>query len=306
VVADAGTGLQAGVQAIQRRRSKDKPLTSGLDVFHLEMEARKPLGRLWRKVEALWLQAEKADKRAAQAEPDKVAGRLSSARAAWRRVQWHWEWYERFESGWNRLKAALELFRPDGQLNSRAWASAEIKAACKLLTGPRWAKVRRMAQDPRMLTFLDRAEVKLAQAEPGQEVRLALVELWRLERRQPQAAPALAVAQQAVCMKLAQDWQQAYARVSEVLSGVVRASSAAECVNSVLRMQQGRHRNVTQAMLDLKRLYWNCRPFEQGKRKDRCPYEHLGIALPTYDFWDLLNADPALLTQQLSSSDVTP
>jgi hypothetical protein len=32
---------------------------------------------------------------------------------------------------------------------------------------------------------------------------------------------------------------------------VVRASSAVECVNSVLRTQQGRHRNLSPGMLDL-------------------------------------------------------
>jgi hypothetical protein len=41
-------------------------------------------------------------------------------------------------------------------------------------------------------------------------------------------------------------------------------------------------------MLDLKRLYWNCRVFRGGKRKGRCPYEHLGLKLPSYDFWALL------------------
>jgi hypothetical protein len=41
-------------------------------------------------------------------------------------------------------------------------------------------------------------------------------------------------------------------------------------------------------MLDLKRLYWNCRAFRGGKRKGKCPYELLGLKLPTYDFWTLL------------------
>src|SRR5262249_24354063 len=81
----------------------------------------------------------------------------------------------------------------------------------------------------------------------------------------------------------------------------VRASSAVECMNSVLRMQQSRHRRMTQPMLDLKRLYWNCRPFRSGPRADVCPYRALGLELPTYDFWALLHADPAQLTQQLST-----
>ena len=59
-------------------------------------------------------------------------------------------------------------------------------------------------------------------------------------------------------------------------------------MNSVLRMHQSRHRTLTQELLDLKRLYWNTRVFQGGKRKARCPYEHLGLALPHYDFWGLL------------------
>jgi hypothetical protein len=39
-------------------------------------------------------------------------------------------------------------------------------------------------------------------------------------------------------------------------------------------------------MLDLKRLYWNCRPFRSGPRKDVCPYRALGLELPTDDFWE--------------------
>jgi len=39
--------------------------------------------------------------------------------------------------------------------------------------------------------------------------------------------------------------------VDEVLSWVVRVSSVVECVNSVVRMHQTRHRHVSQGMLDL-------------------------------------------------------
>jgi hypothetical protein len=92
-----------------------------------------------------------------------------------------------------------------------------------------------------------------------------------------------------------------YQRVATVLGETVRASSAVECLNRVLRMQQSRHRRMTQPMLDLKRLYWNCRAFRSGPRKDVCPYRALGRKLPTYDFWPLLHTDPAQLTQQLST-----
>ena len=84
------------------------------------------------------------------------------------------------------------------------------------------------------------------------------------------------------------NWRKWYEAVSRVLRLTVRASSAVACMNSVLRMHQSRHKTVTQGLLDLKRLYWNCRGFREGKRRGRCPYEHLGLKLPSYRFWDLL------------------
>jgi hypothetical protein len=62
---------------------------------------------------------------------------------------------------------------------------------------------------------------------------------------------------------------------------------------------ESRHRTVPQGLLDLKRLYWNCRAFGGGKRRGRCPYEHLGLALPSYDFWDLLEGEMStVLTEE--------
>jgi hypothetical protein len=101
--------------------------------------------------------------------------------------------------------------------------------------------------------------------------------------------------------KLGPGWEEAYQRGGEILRRVVRASSAVEGINSVVRMHQSRRRKLTQDLLDLKRLYWNCRPFVAGQRQKRCPYEHLGLRLPTYDAWTLLQRDPEELEQQLSS-----
>ena len=74
--------------------------------------------------------------------------------------------------------------------------------------------------------------------------------------------------------------------------GHVRASSAVECMNSVLRMQQSRHKRMTQPMLDLKRLYWNCQS-SAGSAEEGLPLPGLGLDLPTFDFWTLLQTDPS-------------
>src|SRR5205085_3485166 len=88
---------------------------------------------------------------------------------------------------------------------------------------------------------------------------------------------------------------QALALVRGVLSGVWRASSLVEGVNSVLRMQQARHRKLTPGLLALKRLYWNVHRFRTGKRKRRSPYEHLGLSLPAVSWWELLQWSPEQL-----------
>jgi hypothetical protein len=126
------------------------------------------------------------------------------------------------------------------------------------------------------------------------------VQLWWLRRQLPRKSAETAVGgyrhaaylvQRILCEKLDPRWRDSYRQVATVLRQTVRASSAVECMNSVLRMHQSRHRTLTQQMLDLKRLYWNTRVFRGGKRKGRCPYEHLGLTLPSYDFWNLLEPE---------------
>jgi hypothetical protein len=48
-----------------------------------------------------------------------------------------------------------------------------------------------------------------------------------------------------VCQRRGPEWPQAYARVAEILSRVVRASRAVECVKSMVRRHQARHRHVS-------------------------------------------------------------
>ncbi|HWE38610.1 MAG TPA: hypothetical protein VG406_18710 [Isosphaeraceae bacterium] len=90
--------------------------------------------------------------------------------------------------------------------------------------------------------------------------------------------------------------------MAAVLKDTLRAGSAVESMNSVLRMQQSRQRRMTQPMLDLKRLYWNCHAFRAGPRKDVSPNQVLGLDLPTSDFWTLLQTEPGQLTQRLSTT----
>ena len=84
VLADAGTGLQAGIAAVQQQRQQDgkPPLENGLDVFHTTQEARCILRQIWSRVERLWEQAEAADRRVAQAQQQGHDARARRSRCA--------------------------------------------------------------------------------------------------------------------------------------------------------------------------------------------------------------------------------
>jgi hypothetical protein len=307
-VSDAAKGIAAAVGQIAEARHDDPSAPSlehGLDVFHTTMEAHRVLARHWRRAEAAWEQAEAADVKVVDAKQQGVDARgvAGAARAAWGKAIALFEQAERLESSWGRARAALDLFGPDGRLNDRLQAESEIAAALKGLTGPDWSKVRNFLNDPRSLTFLDRMQRRLETAEPRPDWREAMAWRWWLRHRRPRPSNPVTGLIRAVVRdhKLSEEDRVSYDRVAMVLKGTVRASSAVECMNSVLRMQQSRHRRMTQPMLDLKRLYWNCHRFGSGPRKDACPYQALGLELPTYDFWGLLQTDPTRLTQQLST-----
>ena len=310
-VSDAAKGIAKAVAQVAEARRDDPsaaPPEHGLDVFHTTMEARRVLARHWRCAEAVWVRAEAADAKVAAAKQQgrDARGVAQTARAAWAKAVAFFERVERSEAAWGRARAALDLFGPDGRLNDRPRAAAAIAAALGDLSGPDWTKVRNFLADPRCLTFLDRMHRRLESAEPRPPWRAAMAWRWWLRHHRPKAPDPITGSIRAVGRDGAWNAEEhaSYDRVAAVLADTVRASSAVECMNSVLRMQQSRHRRMTQPMLDLKRLYWNCRPFRSGPRKDVCPYQTLGLTLPTFDFWELLHCDPARLTQELSTQAI--
>ena len=306
-ISDAAKGIAKAVSNLARARRDDPeapPLGHGLDVFHTTMEARRVLAKQWRMAEAAWEKAEAAEIEVARSKRQGIDARgvAQAAQAAWGRATALFEQAERLEAAWGRAHAALDLFGADGRLNDRSHAQAEIAEALRGLTGPEWSKVRNFLSDRRSLSFLDRMHRRLAVAEPRADWREAMAWRWWLVRRRVACSEPLSKLIRAVGRdrELDKPERTSFERVSAVLGDTFRASSAVECMNSVLRTQQSRHKRMTQPMLDLKRLYWNCHRFRSGPRRKACPYEALGLALPTYDFWTLLQADPRELTQRLS------
>jgi len=309
VVSDAAKGIAKAVSTLARAR-RDNPeaptLEHGLDVFHTTMEAQRVLTRHWRSTETAWEKAEAAEFEVARSKRQGIdaRGAARAAHTAWARATAALERTERREAAWGRAHAALDLFRADGRLNDRGHAQTEIAEGLPDLSGPDWSRVRNFLNDPRSLSFLDRMHRRLELAESDPVWREAMAWRWWLRhRRMPCVEPRIGLVRAVGrARELSGRERASYDRVSAVLRDTFRASSAVECMNSVLRMQQSRHRRMTQPMLDLKRLYWNCHRFRGGPRDRTCPYEALSLALPTFDFWTLLQTDPKDLTQTLSTA----
>jgi hypothetical protein len=322
VLADGGKGLERGVKVANDTRQAQgqdsalpslSPITMSLDVFHTQRELERVLHRQWKQAERQLEAASEAD---AKVEQVKQRGRDARGVAAqswraWRKAERLFDEAVQADSAVEQITAALAWWGPEGTLWTRARAQEQLRQASEHLHGPQWDKVRRVLSDKRTLRHLDHLHEQLSAAVSEPLLREALTRVWSLSEAMRQAEGdtrlrllPVVVMQQMVCRRLCAQWELAYERVTAILKGAVRASSAVECVNSVMRMHQGRHRYVSQGMLDLKRVYWNCRTFHEGKRKGHCPYALLGLTLPTYDWWQLLQISPEELEQQLSTQNV--
>ena len=82
-----------------------------------------------------------------------------------------------------------------------------------------------------------------------------------------------------------------------LLEQVVRTSSAAEAINSVLRPFMNSRREATdqtsrQLFLNLFCLWFNMHKFDRGPRSGKSPYQLAGIDLGTEDWLTLLGYPP--------------
>jgi len=205
----------------------------------------------------------------------------------------------------------LRLITPAGELNTRAKAEAVLAETLPQLPDDDFAKTKRQLQCPEMLNHLDRVQDQLAQLPFAAEVTEAAVQQETLCRRPevlkgetPKAAALRGVMLLcAVVLAKAEQGPQALAAVRDIFRRAYRASSLVECINSVLRMHQAQHRKLTQGLLDLKRLYWNCHTFRTGKRRNTTPYQRLGAPWPEgLRWWDVLKLTPEQLREKLSTA----
>jgi hypothetical protein len=241
------------------------------------------------------------------------AGQASATAKSWRRAERRLDEAAAADRAWQECRRALDWFTPDGQLNNRVQATAILERALPLLQGRAWDKTKRLLRRPATLAFLDEAAQLLASLglDPASQEALVQLEwlrrhgdLLRGESTSAAAWRGVMWARTVQLTKAGLDVAAQLTRLRAALRQAWRSSSLVEGINSVARMQQARHRKMTQGLLDLKRLYWNMRPFRTGRRRGKTPYELLDLKLPQTNWWELLKRDPAQLRQELSGQGV--
>jgi hypothetical protein len=312
VVRDDGAGLGKGVKLDRARRSAAglPDLDDSLDVFHTLREGGRALRTTWGAATRALGRADaaqkKLDRRGRQGQSRQGHGAATDR--LWRHAERLWDHAAAAEAAWGQARSAFEFFTPEGRLNDRSQAAAVVAAALPHLGEAAWGKTRRLLLRRESFTFLDQVSERLSGLGLAPDILSALLDLEGLRRqpwRQSAATRTWALVRTVQLTKACPGWRDEADRVRAVLRGVWRASSLVECVNSVARMQQARHRRMTQGLLDLKRLYWNLRRFRTGRRKGQTPYGLLGLKLPDLSFWEFLKLTPEELRERLSALEDT-
>jgi hypothetical protein len=311
-ISDAGSGLMKGLALANASRSE--PAEHSLDVFHTLYEG----GRAWRMTESrVWKlgeQAQQAGKLVQRLKrrgkslqghgPTACRARYQAERALDAAVE--------IETAWQHVRECLELFTPEGQLNTHSAARAKLEQWLPELKGAQWAKTIRLLKRPESLTFLKRIERQLRALPIEEHLKQDALRFEGLRRRpkllEGEDLPTRATRGWWLLATLRyhrdEEFQKAVSSVRGILRDCWRASSLVEGINSVVRMQQARHRKLTPGLIALKRFYWNCRRFRTGQRKNHSPYELLGLRLPSGSWWDILKLSPDSMRQELSTQSL--
>jgi hypothetical protein len=315
VTRDAGTGLGKGVADLNEQRAEQglTPVADQLDHFHTLREGGRAVSHAERQASGALKAADKVEAEQArrQRHGQSIRGTANHVRFCWAKANKAMNAWQARDEAWQKVKAAVQLVTPEGELNSRAQAEAALAATLPQLPDAEFAKAKRLLQQPQTLTYLDEVHRQLEALPVSAEIRKAAIRQEVLRRRpellqgdnaQAAAIRGLLMICAVIIAKAGRMGQQAVDGVRNIFRNTWRASSLVECLNSTVRMQQARHRKMTQGLLDLKRMYWNTHTFRTGRRRGASPYERLGLPWPEgLRWWDLLKWTPEQLRSQLSA-----
>lgn len=315
VTRDAGTGLGKGVTLLNEKRVGKEltPVADQLDHFHTVREGNRGQRKGALRLHHAFTQVEKAqqDHDRDRQQGKHVPGQGAKVSFQWKRAEAVMDEVTHTEKAWKQTQEALRLFTPAGELNSRARAEAVLAQTLPELPDADFAKAKRLLNRPQTLTYLDEVHRKLAALPGAAAVKDAAVRAEGL-RRHPELLEGESSSARmlrgvllvcgVILSKAGEEGITMTKAVRHIFRNTWRASSLVEGINSVLRMHQARHRKLTQGLLDLKRLYWNCHTFRTGRRKGKSPYERLGLKLPEgMDWWELSKMTPEQLRDKLSA-----
>ena len=317
---DGGSALAKGVALVNaERQEQGRPLLVDQgDHFHALHGASGGFRKAQRRAAATLDVAEKAEKELAECKKQGQHANAASgnARTAWRKAEEAMDDWSEIDDAWSKTKQALRLVTPEGDLNTRQRAEAQLAQTLPRLPDADFAKTKRQIQKPEMFNYLDHVQRQIEALSFTEDVKQAAVRQECL-RRQPEVlngdgkqAAALRGVMLMCAVVLAKTetaGQQAVAAIRDIFRRAYRASSLVECINSAVRMHQSRHRKMTQGLLDLKRMYWNCHTFRTGRRRGTTPYGRLGVPWPEgMRWWDVLKLTPEQLRDKLSTAKMPP
>jgi hypothetical protein len=317
---DGGQGLRKGVALVnaERHAQGQSLVVDQGDHFHALRGAGVGLRKVQKQAEKALAQAEQAQQAlaACQRQGQRTQGAGKHAASAWRKAEQAMDRWCQRERLWQQTKDALRLVTPTGELNTRQHAEAVLAQTLPQLPDSDFAKTKRQVQQPELLNYLDHVHRQIEALPFAAEVKQAAVRQECLRRRPEalQGETTQAAARRGVLLvgavilgQAGAVGQQAVAAVRDIFRRAYRASSLVECINSAVRMHQCRHRKMTQGLLDLKRLYWNCHTFRTGRRRRTTPYQRLGVPWPEgLSWWDVLKLTPEQLRQKLSTAKMPP
>jgi hypothetical protein len=320
VARDGGNGLQKGLAVVNaERQAQGQPaVVDQGDHFHALRGAGVGLRKVQRQAAQALAEAEKREQELQACRSRGVSARAlgTAAAAAWRRAEKAMDLWSEREQLWQQVKQALALLTPSGELNTRARAELLLAQILPQLPDADFAKTKRQVEKPELLHYLDHVHRQIEALPFPPAVTQAAVrqEGWRRrpealhgESMQAAARRGLLLVCAVILANAGAVGEQAVAAVRDIFRRAYRASSLVECLNSAVRMHQCRHRKMTQGLLDLKRLYWNCHTFRTGRRRGTTPYQRLGVPWPEgLRWWELLKLTPEQLRQKLSTAKMPP
>jgi predicted P-loop ATPase len=119
VVSDGALGIAKGVQKVATTRAarpQTRQLEHGLDVFHTGQGARRVLAGPWHQAEVAWEKAEAAEAQmlANKRQGLDARGAATASYRAWKQAESLLAEVDQQETAWQRARAALVVFHPDG------------------------------------------------------------------------------------------------------------------------------------------------------------------------------------------------